>query len=189
MLVFKALSKYFLAPPKEIVKDKSEPEQMQDSEPKTKAQPKLIAKSESKPLVSKQEINQSPSKEISPLSPGKIHKDTLQKFLPKNIEFPKSKSEILPVSYPDLDRLAFFLKKNPLKKVKIAGHTDNLGSSEENLLLSERRAKKIAAYLIKQGVQRQQISSAIGYGDTMPIAKDDGRKYHPENRRVEFIFE
>jgi len=113
--------------------------------------------------------------------------DTLLQYIPKNVEFERAKSEILSISYPDLNKLASFLANNPSRKVIIEGHTDSVGDSAKNLILSKERAKAIELYFIHNGVRDSQIISAIGYGGTKPIVPSDGIKHHPENRRVEFI--
>ena len=59
---------------------------------------------------------------------------------------------------------------------------------EKNLRLSEKKAYAVAAYLVKKGVSAKQLS-AKGFGGTMPLVHSDGKQYHPENRRVAFIFE
>jgi len=148
--------------------------------PKAKPAPKPKKKPAPKPAPK-------PKKETTIAKPKVETTETLQRYIPKSVEFERAQSEILPVSYPALDKLARFLADNPSRKVKIEGHTDNVGDHNKNLMLSEKRAKAIAAYLIKKGVHYKQIISAKGYGGTKPIAKSDGRKYHPENRRVEFV--
>lgn len=142
--------------------------------PKPQKKPRIITPPKEEPIV---------------FTPPKRNVDTLKKYIPKSVEFERAKSEILAISYPELNKLASFLEKNPTRKVRIEGHTDNVGDSNKNLVLSERRAKAIAAYLVKNGVNYKQISSAKGFGGSKPIAKEDGRKYHPENRRVEFVIE
>ncbi len=171
-------SEYFMPSIEEVVIEEPKPQPIAESKPAPKPKKKPTPKP--KPI---------PKKEPIVVTPPKKSMDTIQKYIPKNIEFERAKSEILEVSYPDLDKLALFLKNNPNRKVKIEGHTDNVGDTSKNLILSERRAKAIAAYLVKNGVHYQQIISAKGYGGSRPIAQSDGRKYHPENRRVEFIIE
>ena len=70
--------------------------------------------------------------------------------------------------------------------VTVEGHTDNVGDAYKNILLSQDRADAVVKYLIEKGVNEDRLT-AKGYGGTQPLAKSDGRKYHPENRRVEFV--
>ena len=129
-----------------------------------------------------------PQKEVLKPTPPRVM-ESYQQFIPKNVAFNRAASEILPVSFPELDKLANFLSKNSNRKIKIEGHTDNVGDASKNFELSERRAKAVAAYLIKKGVHFEQIISAKGFGGSKPLVQSDGRKYHPENRRVEFVIE
>ena len=117
-----------------------------------------------------------------------ITMDTLQKYIPKNIQFERAETEILPASFAELDRLAEFLVRNPHHSIKIEGHTDNVGDAHKNIVLSQKRANAVAAYLVKQGVHYERLE-AEGYGGSRPLVRSDGRKYHPENRRVEFVVE
>lgn len=110
----------------------------------------------------------------------------IEQYIPKNVQFERAKTEILPASFVELDKLAEFLNKNPHHKIKIEGHTDNIGNAEKNLQLSHSRARAVAAYLIKKGVHYERLS-AEGFGGSKPLVKSEGGTYHPENRRVEFI--
>lgn len=140
-----------------------------------------------------------PKKKVTPSSPPIQRKrdravpkektiDTIQQYLPNNIAFNRAEAEILPVSFPELDKLANFLVENPTRKVQIEGHTDNIGHEDKNLQLSKRRAYAVAAYLVKKGVKSNQLS-AKGYGGTRPLIESKDKKYHPENRRVAFVIE
>ena len=183
---------YFWSPIKEEVLAEVEPEPAtpvlvpKSGEAPT---PKPIIKPKPKPVQTPKPEFSAPKKEPITSVSKKITIDTLQKYIPKSVEFDQAKSEILSVSYAELNRLADFLVKNPARKLMIEGHTDYVGDADANLLLSERRAKAIAAFLIKKGVKKQQIISAIGYGGSKPLVKSDDEEYHPENRRVEFVIE
>ncbi|MEO1259686.1 MAG: PA14 domain-containing protein [Bacteroidota bacterium] len=114
--------------------------------------------------------------------------DTIQKYIPENIFFERAKTDILPESFADLDKLAEFLNEQTHLKVQIDGHTDYVGDAYKNVILSQDRADAVAAYLMKKGIEEERIT-AKGYGGSKPLAKNDGRKYHPENRRVEFVIQ
>ncbi|WP_018343200.1 OmpA family protein [Cytophaga aurantiaca] len=103
-----------------------------------------------------------------------------------NIFFVRSKAELLPISYPELDRLVKALKENPTLEIEIRGHTDTYGDSQANMLLSEQRAKVVVDYLIQNGIKKSRIS-AKGYGDSQPIASNDTEANREKNRRVEFV--
>ena len=117
--------------------------------------------------------------------PAPVAKDTLEKYLPKNVLFVKSKSTMLPESEPELDRLAGFLLRNPKYRLSIAGHTDHVGDPGKNMILSEERAQTVATYLTQKGIVAQRIT-AKGYGDTRPLVRDAAGQPNEKNRRVEF---
>ncbi len=128
-----------------------------------------------------------PSKTTKP-KPAAVAKDTLEKYLPKNVLFVKSKSILLPESEPELDRLAGFLQRNARYNLRIEGHTDRIGNAEKNLILSKERAQAVANYLISKGVASRRITT-IGYGDTRPLVIEAKDVPNEKNRRVEFYLE
>jgi len=117
-----------------------------------------------------------------------IAADTLEKYLPKNIIFEKSKAVMLSGSFAELDNLAGFLKRNPAYRLRIEGHTDNVGDTAKNLTLSQERAKSVASYLTSKGIAAERME-AKGFGDTRPLFGNGGGKGDARNRRVEFFIE
>ncbi len=115
-----------------------------------------------------------------------IAADTLEKYLPKNILFEKGKTIILSASMADLDNLANFLRRNPTYRLRIEGHTDNVGDSAKNLVLSQDRAKAVANYLITKGIASGRMTTQ-GFGDTRPLYKNSAGQGDERNRRVEFF--
>ncbi|MFZ5553269.1 MAG: OmpA family protein [Bacteroidota bacterium] len=104
-----------------------------------------------------------------------------------NIFFDFDKSTLRNESFSELDRLAEFLKKNPVYKIEISGHTDNKGTDEYNQSLSANRAKAVYNYLISKGIDKARLT-AKGYGKTKPVAANDTEEGRQTNRRVEFMF-
>lgn len=102
----------------------------------------------------------------------------------RNIFFVTNKSELLPESFPELNKLVSYLKEND-NFIEISGHTDNTGNNDQNKLLSKARAKAVADYLIQNGIVKTRISY-IGYGSFKPIASNDTDEGKQQNRRVEF---
>lgn len=85
-----------------------------------------------------------------------------------------------------LDKLALFLNTYPERTAQIEGHTDDVGSDAANMLLSQRRADAVKAFLLAQGVAGNRLN-ASGKGESVPVAANatsDGRQ---QNRRVEVI--
>ncbi|RFP65060.1 OmpA family protein [Hymenobacter lapidiphilus] len=111
-----------------------------------------------------------------PLGPGLAATPTA---LP-TVLFRLGTARLLPKAFPALNQLAATLRTNPGLRLEVAGHTDRLGESAKNQLLSEQRATAVQKYLIRAGIAAGRIST-IGYGDTRPLhpAPDE------RNRRVE----
>jgi OOP family OmpA-OmpF porin len=102
----------------------------------------------------------------------------------KNLEFDFAKSTIRPRSFPSLNRVAELLMEKNFS-LKLAGHTDNVGSDAANLKLSKDRAESVKAYLVSKGANASRIE-ATGYGESQPIATNGTAAGRQKNRRVEF---
>ena len=105
-----------------------------------------------------------------------------------NIFFDFDKYELKPESYPELDRLAEFIKKNKPYLVRIEGHTDNSGTLEYNMNLSKLRAQSVLNYLLNNGLNKELLV-AIGFGMLNPIADNNSEENKAKNRRVEIWFD
>ncbi len=103
----------------------------------------------------------------------------------KNIFFAFDRSDLLPESYPELNKLVALMKEYPQMTVEISGHTDHMGSMEYNIILSHDRAGAVVRYLVSQGIEPGRLSSK-GYGKTKPIADNETEEGRQLNRRVEF---
>lgn len=101
-----------------------------------------------------------------------------------NLEFDFGKASIREKSYTTLNRVATLLMEKNFS-LKLAGHTDNVGSDNANMKLSKDRAEAIKAYLVSQGANASRIE-AVGYGETQPIATNGTAAGRQANRRVEF---
>ena len=77
------------------------------------------------------------------------------------------------------------LKEFQSLRLRIEGHTDNVGQPAENLKLSEERAEAVKQYLASKGVDPARLE-AVGRGDTAPIADNASEKGRALNRRIEF---
>jgi outer membrane protein OmpA-like peptidoglycan-associated protein len=106
------------------------------------------------------------------------------KFAFENLEFETSKDIIRKVSYPSLNGLADLLVKKANYGLRIEGNTDNVGSDENNLILSQKRANAVKAYLVKKGVTADKLD-AFGFGESNPIATNETAEGRQKNRRVE----
>jgi OmpA-OmpF porin, OOP family len=102
------------------------------------------------------------------------------------ILFATNSDEIQSVSYLLLGRLAGVAKTCPTRTIEIGAHTDTDGSPVYNQDLSERRAKSVVEFLVREGVAGTNLKP-VGYGDTKPVASNDTPANKQKNRRVEFI--
>ena len=106
----------------------------------------------------------------------------------RNIYFSTGKSNLLASSYPELDRLTNLLKVEKELNILIIGHTDDVGSEQDNLLLSANRAKAVQEYLINQGINGIRIQTKA-LGESQPIATNDTEEGRSKNRRISFILQ
>jgi outer membrane protein OmpA-like peptidoglycan-associated protein len=112
--------------------------------------------------------------------------DIGRKLIVNNILFSTNQHTIQAQSLPELDYLVRLMKARPTLKVKIEGHTDNVGSEAHNMKLSYLRAEAVRQYMVKRGIARDRLYT-IGYGATRPTASNDGEEGRQLNRRTEFI--
>ncbi|MBR3566433.1 MAG: OmpA family protein [Paludibacteraceae bacterium] len=101
------------------------------------------------------------------------------------IEFETGSSRILPKSYSILDEIAKQIISNTAWNVEIQGHTDNVGNAEYNQRLSQQRAESVKQYLIKKGADENRMT-AVGFGQTEPVADNSTAAGRAKNRRVVF---
>ncbi|MBX2959421.1 MAG: OmpA family protein [Flavobacteriales bacterium] len=117
--------------------------------------------------------------EIKPIEVGEAYKIN-------NINFATNSFEITPKIMLVLNEFIAFLKDNPTVKVAIHGHTDNVGDANQNLALSENRAKEVYNYLILEDIEPSRLSYK-GFGSTKPIADNTTEEGKAKNRRTEFV--
>ena len=104
----------------------------------------------------------------------------------ENIEFEFDKAVLRPSAARILDAVVRMMQNNPaIQLVEVQGHTDEQGSAEYNLGLSDRRAAAVLAYLVDHGVAASRLRSH-GYGLTRPIDPAHTEVAYARNRRVEF---
>ena len=106
-----------------------------------------------------------------------------------NVQFPSNSSVIGDRYDSEIRRVADFLEQNPDATVEIAGHSDSRGEADYNRFLSQRRADSVARRLTGPlGVNPDRVS-AVGYGESEPVASNDTAAGRAENRRVEARFQ
>ncbi|HEU4384047.1 MAG TPA: OmpA family protein [Anaeromyxobacteraceae bacterium] len=115
-----------------------------------------------------------------------VEVETERLSLKDMINFEFGKATIKPESKRILDEIAAVLKAHPeLKRIRVEGHTDNVGGQAYNQDLSERRARAVVEALAARGISRQMLQPA-GYGFSRPIASNTTAFGRAKNRRVEF---
>ena len=110
--------------------------------------------------------------------------DSIILNMPGNVTFKTDSAAISADFYQVLDSVALVLKEFDKTYVDVIGYTDNTGSRQYNLRLSESRANAVARYLQSQGVMGQRILTK-GMGPDNPIASNDTPEGRAQNRRVE----
>lgn len=121
-----------------------------------------------------------PDPEVEPV-PEQVF-ETLEMEL--KVEFEFDKSEIRPEYHAPLDELAQVLLERPRAEVLIVGHTDDRGSYEYNLGLSQRRADAMKAYLVERHAIGAERIETVGYSTAKPVAPNDTVEGRQRNRRA-----
>jgi OmpA-OmpF porin, OOP family len=107
-------------------------------------------------------------------------------FTFKNLLFERAKADILPKSFGELDSIFQYLSVNKTLKIKIEGHTDDEGSTLSNQDLSDRRAKAVADYFIKLGIDKIRLTTE-GFGESRHVSENRSKEGRQLNRRVEMF--
>lgn len=105
-----------------------------------------------------------------------------------SLQFDLDRPTIRPESTPTLEKAARVLKAKRSWQIEVQGHNDNIGAAGDALrqVLSEARAKAVAAWLTSHGVAASRIT-ARGYGKMRPVADNDSDLGRARNRRVELV--
>ncbi len=103
----------------------------------------------------------------------------------KNIYFDVDSYDLKEQSLSEIDNAFQLLKDNPEIIVEIAGHTDDTGSYDYNLKLSENRAKAVFKELISKGINKERLNYK-GYADAEPLKANNSELNKKSNRRIEF---
>ena len=114
---------------------------------------------------------------LTPVKKGEV-------FIMKNLFFATNKTRILSSSEESLEALFGYLQRNPEVRIRIIGHTDNVGKDEANQKLSDGRANAVRKDLIDRGIDETRLE-AEGRGEKQPIDTNDTDEGRQNNRRVE----
>ena len=108
------------------------------------------------------------------------------KIITYGITFDIGKSTIKPESMGEINRIVKLMNENPDIKFEVQGHTDNTGNAASNQTLSEQRAKAIVSKMVEMGIASNRLT-AVGKGQSAPIADNSSDEGRAKNRRVEFV--
>jgi len=110
----------------------------------------------------------------------------VKSFVLRDMYFATGKTTILNTSEPALNELYTLLAERQGQRIRIVGHTDDIGSDRSNQLLSEGRAQSIRAEMVARGIDGDRIETQ-GRGERDPIVPNDSEENRQKNRRVEII--
>lgn len=102
------------------------------------------------------------------------------------VQFAFDSAELDPLAQETLEGNLVWLRQNPGVQVQIEGHTDERGTNEYNLLLGERRAKTVKAYLVARGIP-ESVLHTISYGEERPAEPGQSEEAYAKNRRAQFL--
>lgn len=103
----------------------------------------------------------------------------------ENVSFKQGDFHLQRDAFPVLDNLAKMMEQNDHMVIKLKGHTDNSGSGEANLKLSQARVNEVRYYLLRRGIKLSRIKGE-GYGGNHPLVPNTCPENMEKNRRVEF---
>ncbi|HET8941847.1 MAG TPA: OmpA family protein [Rudaea sp.] len=105
-----------------------------------------------------------------------------------DIAFAPGQASLRPEAKASLGKLIAFVNEHPAKPIRIEGHTDSSGNSSTNQTLSKRRADAVRDALVAAGVKASRIT-AVGLGESHPVASNATAEGRAKNRRVDVILE
>ena len=110
----------------------------------------------------------------------------IKSFVLRDIYFATGKTQILSSSEAALAELYNLLRARPKQRIRIIGHTDDIGSDRANQTLSEGRCQSVRQAMIERGISPERIDIE-GRGEKDPIVPNDSDEHRQMNRRVEIV--
>lgn len=110
--------------------------------------------------------------------------DTTTWFSFDRLDFETGSANLKPTSAEQLKNIAEIMKAFPNVKLKVGGYTDNVGSADANLKLSQARAENTMKEIVKLGVDAKRLE-AEGYGEKFPVADNATEEGRAKNRRID----
>jgi outer membrane protein OmpA-like peptidoglycan-associated protein len=135
-------------------------------------------------MMDKQEAEMRDALAASDAAAVKREGDLLAITLKGDVTFDFDSATVRPGLYNEIDRIAQIMIKYPQTEIMVGGYTDSVGSEQYNQRLSERRAEAVKNLLVQRGVDPSRVT-AVGYGETRPVATNAEEAGRRLNRRVE----
>jgi hypothetical protein len=126
-----------------------------------------------------------PAFEPFPVWDVQIYDNVISGQLLNGASFPSGSAELTPQLLQLMPVGAGILTRNPTLVITVEGHTDSVGSSESNQVLSVARAESAKQWFIEAGIDPARVF-AVGYGESRPIADNETPEGRAQNRRIEF---
>jgi outer membrane protein OmpA-like peptidoglycan-associated protein len=103
-----------------------------------------------------------------------------------SINFAKDGADLATDSEKVLADIAAFLVRQPDWRIRVEGHTSNVGEKSANLALSQQRASSVATWLLDHGIDKSRLT-INGLGDTKPVADNATAEGKAKNNRIELV--
>jgi outer membrane protein OmpA-like peptidoglycan-associated protein len=121
---------------------------------------------------------------IAPVNVKLLKLEQNAKLTLRDINFESNSVKLSDISFAELNRVIQLMNENPTLKVEVDAHTDDVGTDQYNLLLSQQRAKSVADFLLGNKINSERFSSK-GFGETQAKVPNDSEENRAVNRRVE----
>jgi outer membrane protein OmpA-like peptidoglycan-associated protein len=121
---------------------------------------------------------------VAPVTVKLLKLEQNAKLTLRDINFESNSVKLSDISFTELNRVIQLMNENPTLKVEVDAHTDDVGTDQYNLLLSQQRAKSVVDFLLGNKINPDRFS-AKGYGETQAKVPNDSEENRAVNRRVE----
>lgn len=118
-----------------------------------------------------------------------VREEPVAERIEMRLEFDFDSSDLRPAHYAEIERVAEFMREHPETSAQLEGHTDSRGTEAYNQALSERRAYSVRDYLIDEAMLDPRRITAVGHGESRPVADNSTDEGRQRNRRVEAVVE
>ena len=130
-----------------------------------------------------------PEAVVAPIPAAEPTPDRMKYCVYLDIEFDIDKADVRPQYHDEVAKVGDFMKKYPTTTAVIEGYTDEVGGSEYNMKLSQRRAEGVVKYLEDNfGIAPSRLS-AKGFGETAPIADNASDEGKQKNRHIRAVID